>query len=74
MTPPRTVERCRLRDSRLTLKPRVTRAKFARGFWVERMTQSNHPGHYRLAQTKLVDDFTEALALALEWAGPKETP
>ena len=71
MTPPRMVERARLRDMRLTIKPRVTKASYARGYNVERMTESNHPGIYRKAQTKLVNTYAEALALALEWAGPK---
>lgn len=66
----------RLRDARLTVKPRVTRAKFARGYWVERMTESNHPGMYNKARCLLVDTFPEAIAIALEWAGPRpqETP
>jgi hypothetical protein len=65
------VNRARLRGRRLTPKPRVTKAVHARGFHVERCVPTDHPAMKARAQTELVDTFPEAIALALEWAGPK---
>lgn len=64
---------CRLRDRRLTVKPRVVRSQHHTGYWVERIIPSNHPSIRGIPHTKLVDTFEEAIAKALEWAGPKET-
>jgi hypothetical protein len=63
---------CRLRDRRLTFKPRIVRAQHHDGFWVERLVSSSHPSIRGWADCKLVDTFPQAIAKALEWAGPKE--
>lgn len=62
---------CTLRDRRLTLKPRIVKGKHY-GFFVDRIVPSNHPAMRGIPETKLVDTFPEAIALAHEWAGPKE--
>lgn len=65
---------CRLRDRRLTFKPRITRCTHHDGFWVDRLVPSNHPTVRALPETKVVDTFEQAIAQALAWAGPKEKP
>jgi hypothetical protein len=54
------------------MKPRIVRCTHYKGFYVERLVPSSHPSVRGKAQTKVVDTFPEALALAHEWAGPKE--
>lgn len=61
---------CLLRDRRLTVKPRIIKGKH-HGFFVDRIVPSNHPAMRGIPETKLVDTFEEAIAKALEWAGPK---
>lgn len=67
---------CRLRDRRLTAKPRITRTDTGRSFNVERMVPSSHPSIRGTAQTKTVDTLEAAIAVAHAWVGPKpqETP
>lgn len=62
---------CLLRDRRLTLKPRIVKGKY-HGFNVDRIVPSSHPSMRGVPETKLVDTFPEAIALAHKWAGPKE--
>jgi len=55
----------RLRDQPLTRKPRITCA--GRGLlWVERLDSAMWP------EAELADNITEAIDIALEWAGPKD--
>lgn len=63
---------CRLRDRRLTVKPRIIRCHAYTGFYVEQMVPSNHPSILAKSKSQIVDTFQEAIELAHEWAGPKE--
>lgn len=55
----------RLRDQPLTRKPRIVTA--TAGFlWVERLDSALWP------EAELADNITEAINIALNWAGPKE--
>lgn len=67
---------CRLRDQRLTIKPRITRARYGRSLIVERLVPINHPAIRGLAQCEVVDTLAQAIATAHSWVGPKpqETP
>lgn len=58
----------RLRDRRLTLKPRVL--TIGRRFIVERIVPTNHPAARGFPQCKYVDTLAEAIATAHDWAGP----
>lgn len=66
--------RARLRDRRLTLKPRILVATGAmRGFWVERTNPHTrpHPSIRGMAECYFAYDFPSAVAKAQEWAPPK---
>ena len=56
----------RLRDQPLTRKPRIITAT-AGLLWVERLDPAMWP------EAQLADNLTEAIDIALEWAGPKDT-
>lgn len=58
--------RARLRDQPLTRKPRITCAVGGL-LWVERLDSAMWP------EAELADNITEAIAIALAWAGPKDT-
>ena len=59
----------KLRDRRLTLKPRIL--TLGKGFTVERMVPTSHPIARAFPQCKLVDTLEEAFATAHSWAGQK---
>lgn len=66
--------RARLRDRRLTLKPRIIVAHgLVRGFWVERINPNTkpHPSIRGMAECIFTDDFPSAVAQAQAWAPPK---
>jgi hypothetical protein len=56
----------RLRDQPLTRKPRITIA-LGGLLWVERLDPAMWP------EVELADNITEAIDIALNWAGPKDT-
>lgn len=56
----------RLRDKPLTMKPRITIAPGGL-LWVERLDSALWP------EAELADNITEAINIALNWAGPKDT-
>lgn len=62
--------RARLRDQRLSLKPRVL--VLGKGFIVERIVPTNHPAARGFPQCKHADTLAEAFATGISWAGQKQ--
>jgi hypothetical protein len=60
----------RLRDQRLTVKPRITTTVHGPFFNVERLVPTNHPAARGFPQCKTVNTLAEAIAIAHTWAGP----
>lgn len=66
--------RARLRERRLTFKPRIVVATgVLRGFWVERLNPhvTPHPSIRGVSECFFTADFQAAVDKAHQWAGPK---